>query len=73
MARGTSTFKQRDVARAMKALRAVGIEVARVEIDKAGKLIFILKDDTAQSEADTEKEVAALRKACSEAIRKARL
>ena len=36
--RGPSTFKQQDVTRAVKAMRAADIEVARVEIDKSGKI-----------------------------------
>jgi len=74
MARGSSTFKQRDVARAIKAMQAVGIEIARVEIGRDGKLVFVVKSsEPAQPEDDTDKEVAALREEWGEAIRKARL
>jgi hypothetical protein len=42
MARGECTFRQRDVTAALKAARDAGAEVARVEIDKAGKIIIIM-------------------------------
>ena len=41
MARGSCTFRQRDVTAAVKAARAAGVEVARVEVDKNGKIIVI--------------------------------
>ena len=41
MARGPCAFKQRDVMRALKATRAAGIEIARVEITKDGKIIVV--------------------------------
>ena len=43
MARAPSTFRQQDVTRAVKALRAAGVNIVRVEIDKAGK--FDTKED----------------------------
>lgn len=39
MARGPSAFKQGDIARAVKGVKAAGEEVAKVEIDKEGKII----------------------------------
>jgi len=39
MARGPSTFRQRDVTAALKAATAAGIVVAGFEIDKDGKII----------------------------------
>lgn len=41
MAHGPLTFRQRDVAAAIRAAKAAGCEVARIEIDRAGKIVII--------------------------------
>jgi hypothetical protein len=41
MSRGAHSFKQRDVTRAVKAVVAAGVAVARVEVDKDGKIAII--------------------------------
>ena len=41
MARARCTFRQQDVTRAVKAIAAAGISIARVEIDKTGKITII--------------------------------
>jgi hypothetical protein len=41
MSRGPSTFKQRDLTAAIKAAKAAGATVARVEIEN-GKLVVIM-------------------------------
>jgi hypothetical protein len=49
MARAPSTFRQQDVTRAVKAVTAAGVHIARVEIDKTGKITIITADGTGRS------------------------
>jgi hypothetical protein len=42
MPRGPTTFRQRDLAAALKAAAAAGAQVARVEVDRDGRIILIL-------------------------------
>ena len=42
MSRAPATFKQRDLTAALKAAKAAGIEVARVTVDKDGRMILEL-------------------------------
>lgn len=41
MSRGACTFRQRDVTAAVKAVAAAGVAIARVEVDKDGKIVII--------------------------------
>jgi hypothetical protein len=57
MSRRLSTFKQRDLAAALKAARAAGAEVARVEVGKDGRIILILiSKEQSAGEAETKNE-----------------
>jgi hypothetical protein len=48
MTRLPSAFRQRDLTRAVKAVTAAGVGIARVEIDKVGKIIIITGETTDQ-------------------------
>ena len=54
MARAPSTFRQQDVTRAVKAVTAAGVHIARIEIDKAGKIVIIAADANGQPDESTE-------------------
>jgi hypothetical protein len=41
MSRGPTTFRQRDVAAAIRAARRAGIEVARIKIERDGTITII--------------------------------
>ena len=52
MARAPLTFRQRDLCAAIKATKAAGYNVARIEIDRDGRIIVIperARDDIATS------------------------
>ncbi len=42
VSRGICTFRQRDVTAAVKAVVAAGVAVARIEIDRGGKIVIIV-------------------------------
>jgi hypothetical protein len=54
MARAPSTFRQQDVTRAVKAVAAAGVNIARVEIDKAGKIVIVTGQPSPQDDLDRE-------------------
>ena len=45
MARAPSIFRQQDVTRAFRAAKAAGVRVARVEIDRDGKIVIVTADE----------------------------
>jgi hypothetical protein len=47
VARAPSTFRQRDVTRAVKAVTKTGVSIRRVEIDRAGNIAIITGSETA--------------------------
>jgi DUF1009 family protein len=54
MVRAPSTFRQNDVTRAIKATKAAGIDIARTEIAKDGRIIIITPVEAAQIGAEEE-------------------
>jgi hypothetical protein len=42
MAKGACTFKKRDLQTAVKAVMDAGISVARVEVDRDGKIVLVI-------------------------------
>jgi hypothetical protein len=52
MGRGAAKFRQREVTRAVKALLAAGVEVARVEIGTDGRIVVIAGSPQTQPAAE---------------------
>jgi hypothetical protein len=55
MSRVPSTFRQADVTKAVKAVVAAGVDIARIEIDKAGKIVIVAGKPEAQ-DSDASRE-----------------
>jgi hypothetical protein len=54
MSRGPHTFRQRDLTRAVRAVLAAGTPVAKVEVDKAGKIVVIVGEPDKTGAVDSE-------------------
>jgi hypothetical protein len=52
MARAPSIFRQRDVTRAIKATKAAGVDISRIEIAKDGRIVIVTASDIAQTGAE---------------------
>ena len=52
MPRHALTFRQNDVALAVKGAVAAGVKIARVETDKAGKIFLVAENGDRQSVED---------------------
>jgi hypothetical protein len=50
MARAPSTFRQLDVTRAVKAVTAAGVNIARIEIAKDGRIVIITLAESSEME-----------------------
>ena len=46
MTRAPSTFRQQDVTRAIRAAIAAGVDIARIEVAKDGRIIIVTAADT---------------------------
>ena len=55
MSRGPAKFTQRDISTAVRAVVAAGCEVARVEVDRNGKVVIVTgKPGSATDDLDRE-------------------
>jgi hypothetical protein len=50
MTRALSTFRQRDLTKAVKAVAAAGVDIARVEVDRAGTIRIIAQGSEPKGE-----------------------
>jgi hypothetical protein len=46
VSRGPQTFRQRDLTTALKAAKAAGREIARLKLDKQGRIVVILTTES---------------------------
>jgi hypothetical protein len=58
MSRAPSTFRQQDVTRAVKAVAAAGVHIARIEIDRLGKIVIITGEVPPAAQDDLDRELA---------------
>jgi len=56
MSKGPATFRKSDVKRGIEALELAGKKVARVEIDKAGKII-LFPDNNGNAETESSEDI----------------
>jgi len=54
MSRSPSNFRQQDVSRAIKAAKVAGLDVIRVEVDRSGKIVLVVKDGLVMSDGKSE-------------------
>ena len=52
MARAPATFRQQDVTRAVRAVAAAGVNIARIEIAKDGRIVIITGVEPTQRELE---------------------
>jgi hypothetical protein len=58
MARAPSTFRQQDVTRAIKATKAAGVDIAKIEIAKDGTIRIITVEARPAAQDDLDRELA---------------
>jgi len=59
MSRAPSNFRQQDVSRAIKAAKIAGLDVIRVEVDKSGKIVVVVKDGETETKLNPFDEASA--------------
>jgi len=55
MGKGPCAFRQTDITRAVKAVAKAGVEVARVEVDKDGRIVVIAGKPVEANDVDDAK------------------
>jgi hypothetical protein len=58
MARSTSTFRQQDVTKAVKAVAAAGVSITRVEIGRDGRIVVVTQQTPTDPQDDLDRELA---------------
>jgi hypothetical protein len=51
MARAPSTFRQQDVTKALRAAKAAGVDIARIEIARDGRIVIITEAETERQDS----------------------
>lgn len=57
MARAPSTFRQQDVTRAVKAVTAAGVDIARVEIARDGRIVIVTAEAQSAVQDNLDREL----------------
>jgi hypothetical protein len=57
MARAPSAFRQQDVTKAVKAVAAAGVDIARVEIGRDGRIVVVVQRSSASQQDDLDREL----------------
>jgi hypothetical protein len=52
VSRGKYKFKQSDITRALRATKAAGVGISKVEIDPDGRVVIVLRDGKAEVTED---------------------
>jgi hypothetical protein len=60
MSSGRAPFRKSDVARAIAAAKQAGVDIARIEIDKEGKIVVVTTSGTTPGD-EVDREISAFR------------
>lgn len=57
MSRGPQSFRKRDITKAVEAVKAAGISIAQVEVDKDGKIVVVAGKPLSTDPFDKDEEI----------------